>query len=127
MRKREKTWKEKHEKERGSGLIQTLGYFFVLAVLFFTLASIGAIMQAKHHAQAGADLGAIAGAQAINRGETREYACTYAGIIARDNKAEMLSCEIVGESVTLYVQSQPAVASIPAVRAQAVAAPEKQY
>ena len=82
-------------------------------------------MQAKHRAQAGADLGAIAGAQAINRGETGTSACAYADSIVRENKAELLSCDIAGESVTLQVQSQPVLTSLPAVRARAVAAPEK--
>lgn len=111
--------------ERGAGTVQALGYFFALAVLFFALASVGAIMQAKHCAQTGADLGAIAGAQAINRGETGASACAYAGNIVRGNKAELLSCDIAGESVTLHVQSQPALTSLPAIHARAVAAPEE--
>lgn len=113
------------ESERGAGAVQTLGYFVALAVLFFALASVGALMQAKHRAQAGADLGAIAGAQAINRGESGASACAYAGAIIQENKAELLTCDVDGESVTLSVQSQPALSALPVVRARAAAAPEE--
>ena len=112
------------ERERGAGTVQTLGYFFALAVLFFALASAGAIMHAKHRAQSGADLGAIAGAQAINRGETGASACAYAERVVRGNKAELLSCDIAGETVAVQVQSQPVLTSLPTIRARAVAAPE---
>lgn len=113
------------ERERGAGTVQALGYFFALIVLFFALANAAAIIQAKHHAQAGADLGAIAGAQAINRGESHGFACAYAERVTRGNKAELLSCDIAGESVTLQVQSQPILSALPAVRARAIAAPEE--
>ncbi|MBR5950140.1 MAG: flp pilus-assembly TadE/G-like family protein [Actinomycetaceae bacterium] len=110
--------------ERGSGAVQSLGYFFVLVVLFYALISGGVIMQAKHRAQAGVDLGAIAGAQAISRGETAKSACAYARAIVSENHAEILSCEVDGEQVSVYAQSQPALSALPALYAHAVAAPD---
>ena len=116
---------ESEDRERGAGAIQTLGYFSAILVLFFALVAGGAMMQAKHRAQTGADLGAIAGAQAVDTGHSASDACLYAGRIAQENKASLMSCHVEGETVTVTVESQPVLTALPRVHAKAVAAPEE--
>lgn len=116
---------EPEDRERGAGAVQTLGYFFVLAIVFFALIAAGAMMQAKHRAQTGADLGAIAGAQSVDKGRSIDEACRHAGRIAQENKASIMSCYVEGESVTVTVESQPSLPALPRVHAKAVAAPEE--
>lgn len=116
---------ESEDGERGAGTVQTLGYFFVLAILFFALVAGGAMMQAKHRAQTGADLGAIAGAQAVNEGHSSRDACLYAERIAWENKASLISCHVKGETVTVTAETEPSLTALPRVHAKAVAAPEE--
>jgi len=82
-----------------SGVVLLVG----LAAAFVT-----ATAAAHRRAQSAADLSALAGAVARQRGED---ACSGAADVARGNEAELLACEVLGDDVRVTVRvPSPALA-----------------
>jgi secretion/DNA translocation related TadE-like protein len=75
-----------------TGVVLSLG----LAAAFVT-----ATAAAHRHAQSAADLVALAGAVAHQRGED---ACTRAGSVARGNDASLTACTLAGADVVVTVE-----------------------
>lgn len=85
-----------------SGSATVLGLSMIGLVLTFSLAcaGIGGLFVAHRQAQGAADLGSLAGATAIQRGQS---ACVAAARIARRNEAVLTRCAVQGEVVTVCV------------------------
>lgn len=75
-----------------AGVVLLLG----LAATFMTAAG-----AAHRRAQAGADLAALAGAGALQRGDDP---CAASGRISADNGADMVSCLVDGDDVSVVVR-----------------------
>nr|WP_239003598.1 Rv3654c family TadE-like protein [Nocardia panacis] len=65
------------------------------------IGQVGAVVVARHRAQAAADLGALAGAGALEGGV--EAGCAAAGEIAGRMKFHLEGCEVSGWDVTLKI------------------------
>lgn len=90
-----------HEPERGSASMLVVSLIGVILLLGMAAAFMTAGAAAHRRAQAGADLAALAGAVALQRGDD---ACAAAGQVAGSNTAEVTSCVVEGEDVVLEVR-----------------------
>jgi len=88
-----------------------------------TLVNIGAVVVARHRAQAGADLGALAAAVALDGGT--EVACARAVAVAHRMSGSVSSCEVAGWEVTVSVERNVSIGVLGTrtVRASARAGP----
>ncbi|MBF6355669.1 flp pilus-assembly TadE/G-like family protein [Nocardia higoensis] len=66
------------------------------------LVNFGAVVVARHRAQAGADLGALAAAGVLDNGT--DHACARAAAIVRRMGGSVTACEVVGWEVTVSVE-----------------------
>ncbi len=82
--------------ERGAGTVLVLGIAAVVITLALALAALGAAQQTRGIAQSAADLGALAGAAALQQG--RDPCETAREAVAR-NHAELASCAPEGDGV----------------------------
>lgn len=64
---------------------------------------VAGVMGARGRAQAAADLGALAAAQAVLRGESDP--CARAATVAAANRADLVDCSLVGEYATVAVRA----------------------
>lgn len=111
--------------ERGGGSLLMIGVMAV--VLMFSLAGvcISGYLVAVHRARAAADLAALSGAVALNRGAD---GCASARRNARENDARVTSCSNVGDAIdfVITVEAEVQVGAVapglpPTVRAVAYA------
>lgn len=81
-----------------------LAAVFTAVILAVTVAGVcvGSAVVARHHAQAVADLAALAGAQRLPAGQ--EQACGYAGAVARAMNAGLAQCDIDDLDVLVTVE-----------------------
>ncbi len=86
--------------ERGSATLLVLAMAGVLLLIGAALGVVVAMVRAHRTAQSAADLAALAGAQAVQRGSD---ACGRATEIARANDARMSACSCRGSVVTVQV------------------------
>lgn len=91
--------------ERGAGTVLMLGIAAVVITLALALAALGAAQQTRGIAQGAADLGALAGATALQQGRD---ACKTARETVTRNHAQLASCTpeeagVVGLTVTKSV------------------------
>jgi secretion/DNA translocation related TadE-like protein len=92
--------------EAGSATVAGLTMLGLVVAFALTCAGVAGLFVAHRQAQSAADLGSLAGATAVQRGQP---ACAAAARIARRNGAVLTRCAVQGEVVTVRV----AVASAP--------------
>ena len=108
--------------ERGSGTVLVLVLIMLLCVAGGSAALIGAAISVRHQAETAADLAALSGASALQRGASP---CPVADQIAGANGAALASCRVTGEFLDVTVRLQPRgpLARLPPARARARAGP----
>jgi len=91
--------------ERGIATILALGLVAVLLVATMIGVGVVRVVAARHLAAAAADLGALAGAAAVGRGQP----CAAAAGAVHANDAELVSCRVSGADVVVVasVRSEP--------------------
>jgi secretion/DNA translocation related TadE-like protein len=84
--------------ERGSGAV--LGSAVIVVVVAATImgAVLGAVLVQQRRIESAADLAALAGAAAVQRGDD---GCTAAHVAARRNGARLAACLTRGDTVTV--------------------------
>jgi secretion/DNA translocation related TadE-like protein len=87
--------------ERGTATILAVSLASVLMLLGLAAAWVGAVVAEHRAAQSAADLAALAGAQAIQAGQSP---CVAVGHVARANAAQATRCSVVGADVWVTVQ-----------------------
>jgi secretion/DNA translocation related TadE-like protein len=94
--------------QHGSASLLVVTLSGVVLLLGLAAAFVTATAAAHRRAQSAADLAALAGAVAQQRGDD---ACSGAADVARGNEAELLACEVLGEDVRVTVRvSSPELA-----------------
>jgi secretion/DNA translocation related TadE-like protein len=78
--------------ERGSATVLVLAGLGALVFLMTAGLTISAAVLGAHRARAAADLGALAGALAVQRGETGARACERAVAVIERNQGRLVSC-----------------------------------
>jgi secretion/DNA translocation related TadE-like protein len=89
--------------ERGSASVLVLTVFAALAVGTVLLAVVAGAVVAQRRAAAAADLAALAGAAALQRGAD---GCAAAAGVSRRNGAELLACRASGDVVQVTVGAE---------------------
>jgi secretion/DNA translocation related TadE-like protein len=87
--------------EAGSATVLGVQVIGMLAILTLVCVAVAAVVLAHRRAQAAADLGSLAGAAALQRGDP---ACAAASDVARRNYGVLRSCLVLGETVTVRVE-----------------------
>ena len=108
--------------ETGSASMWLIPMIAVIGVVTLVLAHVGAALVERREAQSAADLAAVAGAAALQRGED---GCARAAAIAGRNEAELVGCAVSGSRITVRVRRHvevPILGELP-VTARARAGP----
>jgi secretion/DNA translocation related TadE-like protein len=87
--------------ERGSATPFAVACLGLLVLLAGALGVVAAMVHAQRRAQSAADLGALAGAQALAAGAD---GCAAGSRIAGANGASLTSCQVTGREVRLRVE-----------------------
>ncbi len=87
--------------QRGSVTVPAVALLGVLLLIGAALGVVAAAFVDHRRAQAAADLGALAGAAAMQRGED---GCGRAGAVAEANGAELAACASDGRELTIEVR-----------------------
>lgn len=106
------------DSEEGAGTVLTMTLVGLALVVVLVLFNLGDAVKTKHQMQNTADLAAIAGAQAFQRGGPK-VACNQAKRIVEENTAAMEKCEILGSHVRVTVNGK--ARALPGVKVQASA------
>ncbi len=94
------------ERERGSGTVIAVGVAGLIAsLLVLGLLLAGAVL-AVHRARSAADLAAIGAARTVLLGGDQARACREADSLVRANDAQMDSCSVRGDDVTVDASVQ---------------------
>lgn len=88
--------------ERGSATPFAIACLGLLVLLAAALGVVSAMIHAQRQAQSAADLGALAAAQALARGNGD--GCAAGGRVAEANGAALTSCQVSGREVRLSVE-----------------------
>lgn len=89
---------------RGSSTVLSVVVLGVLLAVAGAVALVGGLVVDQRRAEAAADLGALAGAAAGQRGEP---ACAAAAVVARRNGASLTGCVWSAERVSVRVARRP--------------------
>jgi secretion/DNA translocation related TadE-like protein len=89
--------------QRGAAALLVLGFAGVLLVLALVIVSGARLLVAQRETAAAADLAALAGAGAAQRGEP---ACPAARTVAAANRGTLAGCRTDGEVVTVRVETE---------------------
>ncbi len=92
-------------RDRGAATVLATTLAGVLLVLVALGSLVGDLLMSRARAAAAADLAALAAVPLSPRGP--EVACRTAGLIARDNGATMVACDVVGSQATVRVSVAP--------------------
>lgn len=92
--------------ERGAGTVVVLAVAAVVVLLALAVAALGAAQRARGAAQAAADLGALAGAEALRHGIDP---CETAARVVGRNGAVLAGCEPEGAGVVRVAVVRPVV------------------
>jgi len=84
--------------DRGSAAVLTVVLVGVLSAGALLLAAFGSAVVGQRRVESAADLGALAGASAAQRGED---ACSTVAHVVTRNGAHMVSCSIAGDVVSV--------------------------
>ncbi|MGJ9426737.1 Rv3654c family TadE-like protein [Nesterenkonia halotolerans] len=96
---------ESLQDQRGSGTVLALGLIMVLLILLGAIQALSLVAASSAQAARGADLSALAGADAA-RGLTMGDPCAVARALAARNQVELTSCAVTGADGTeVLVQS----------------------
>ena len=87
--------------ERGSATVHATVLIGLLTTLALIAASATGLVTAHRRAAAAADLAALAGASALQQGQS---GCPVAGRLARANGSRMVGCQRGGEVLTVEVE-----------------------
>ena len=102
-------------RERGSGSVLVLAGVGVIAVLLAAGLQLAAVVAAAHRVRTAADLGALAGAEAVQAGAGERAACAAAARIAEANDAAQDGCLVAVDGsvfVTAEESLPPALATV---------------
>ena len=86
--------------QRGSATVLALTVIGALSLAGLLLASVAGVLVAQRRVEAAADLAALAGASALQRGGD---GCAAASEVARRNGAENVACRAVGTELRVTV------------------------
>lgn len=78
--------------EQGSASVLAIGVVAGLALLLVTALALVSVLVAGQQARSAADLAALAAAGRVVSGAEPQVACREAGLVARQNRAELVSC-----------------------------------
>jgi secretion/DNA translocation related TadE-like protein len=87
--------------ERGAGSVLMVAVVAVVLSAAAAALGLAAALVTRQRAEAAADLGALAGAQALLRGDD---ACGAAGRVAAAGSARVVACDAAGTTVHLLVE-----------------------
>jgi secretion/DNA translocation related TadE-like protein len=96
----------KREGERGAAAVLAMTLTVLLVALTGVVSVLGGLLVAHRQVSAAADLAALAGAAALQRGADP---CSAAEEVARANEARMRSCRVRGEDVRVEATREVAV------------------
>ena len=96
--------------QRGSATVLAVAMLVLLGVVAAVAVGLGGLLVAKRQAAAAADLAALAGAAALQRGEV---GCDAAAATATANQAQVVNCRQDGDVVDLEVSVR--ASSLPGV------------
>lgn len=127
---------QRHGRRADRGSMTVLALAVVAVVLTVTVAGLVLVVAvvASHRARLAADLGALAGASALQRGDGVTAACARAAGVVIANRARVGSCSVDGANLTLSVDvaapgwGSPAVARAragPAITPSGPPAPDR--
>lgn len=88
------------EAERGAASLLVVTCVALLLVIGSALGVVAALVRSHRSAQSAADLAALAGAAAWQRGED---GCQVAAELARANSAELVGCHVIGDDLVVAV------------------------
>jgi secretion/DNA translocation related TadE-like protein len=91
--------------EVGAATVLAIGLSSVLLVVLGVASVVADLLAARQRAAAAADLGALAGAPAVLRGEVE--ACDAAALVVRANGGALRACAVDGEDVRVVVSVRP--------------------
>ena len=91
--------------DSGAAAVLALGLSAVLLVLVLVASVVADLLAARQRAAAAADLGALAGAPAVLRGEAE--ACAAAAFVVRTNGGVLRECALDGADVRVVVSARP--------------------
>ncbi|MCM6772747.1 flp pilus-assembly TadE/G-like family protein [Nocardia sp. CDC159] len=94
-------------RDQGGATVAACVAVAALLVLTLAIGQVGAVVVARHRAQAAADLGALAAAGGLAAGTGS--GCERAEDVARRMRATVLECDVAGWDVTLVVEMGVAV------------------
>jgi secretion/DNA translocation related TadE-like protein len=94
------------ERDRGAATVWVLAAGLVTVLVAMAATAVGAAIVARHRAQAGADLAALAGAAHAVEGE--EVACARAAELVQANGGRMVACHLEGWDLTVSAEVVPA-------------------
>ena len=106
---------------RGSATVLAVVLLVVLGLAGALAAGLGGVLVAKRRAASAADLAALAGASALQRGDP---GCAVVAATARANRAQVVSCQVDGEVVEVEVSVPVHALGITDVRDRARAGPD---
>ncbi|MDF7664323.1 flp pilus-assembly TadE/G-like family protein [Bifidobacterium sp. ESL0763] len=107
--------------DRGSGTVSGVMLVAVTAILLTVIAAGGRVLICIAHARSVADQAAIAGA--VSQWEGKGDPCVRAGLTARANDGNLVSCQVRGEDVVVKVSYATSVPVAPQVVRAARAGP----
>lgn len=106
--------------DRGSGSVLVVGVVLALLVLTAGGLVVGSAVVASGRARTAADLAALAGAAALQRGSSSGGACAEAGRVASANGSRLMGCAVGGFDVEVTASSGAAlVAGVAVARSRA--------
>lgn len=82
------------DQERGSGTVLGLAAIGVIITTLIALLMVGAAVIARQQAQGAADVGAVAGAQALKAGGSTNVVCARAKRFVEANGAQVQECAV---------------------------------
>ena len=118
------TLRRRPEGERGAASVMVLSLVAVVLVLTAGGLVVASVVVASHRARVAADLGALAGASAMQDGVSAGQACSVAHQVVRANGAATQSCSSTGGDLELRVEVRAALWPEPAT-ARSRAGPER--
>lgn len=89
------------EAERGAASLLVVTCLVLLLMVGSALAVVAALVRSHRSAQSAADLAALAGAVAWQRGVD---GCAAAAALARANAAELVACHLIGDDIVVAVE-----------------------
>lgn len=114
---------QRSTQERGSATVVMLGVIAVVLMVTVSALMLASAALASHRARAAADLGALAAAGVLIRGEPSVAACQLADRVASANHGQLQSCATLGTEVRLSVAVSAGVKGLGVATARSRAGP----